>query len=155
MAKFKIGDGVRNLVENDFIKKGATGTVNEDDTRPFVMWDSRDMLNKPHPFNRWCQDESDLEPISDTSLDTSPDTSPDTSLDTMPLPLPPKHIKRYIVVLEAYLWAEDDNQAIVTAQRLRSELDKFEDRQASITSLCEQPFGSTELRPVPPFIAMK
>jgi hypothetical protein len=43
--KFKRGDRVKNLVEDGTIKRGATGTVDDDGScTPWVIWDSHEML---------------------------------------------------------------------------------------------------------------
>jgi hypothetical protein len=40
MNKFNIGDRVRNLVESDYVKLGAIGSVTENSLCPYVKWDS-------------------------------------------------------------------------------------------------------------------
>ena len=39
MAKFKIGDRVKNLEDDYYVKLGEIGTIDEDDDCPFVIWD--------------------------------------------------------------------------------------------------------------------
>ena len=71
--KFKPGDRVRNLHDNGIVKKGATGTVDEDSHNPNVIWDSIDMIQEPKRNTfmplRWAQAEEHLELIqSDTEV---------------------------------------------------------------------------------------
>jgi hypothetical protein len=65
--KFKKGDRVRNLEANEYIEKGATGTVDENDQSPFVVWDSSNMLTERGQCadRRWAQYEYNLELITD------------------------------------------------------------------------------------------
>jgi hypothetical protein len=65
MAKFKIGDRVRNLVDNGFVKKGAIGTVDENESfAPWVVWDDRNMIES-HYARRWPRFEHSLELINE------------------------------------------------------------------------------------------
>lgn len=89
MAKFKKGDRVRNLCRDDkYVKYGATGTVNEDNSDipfvddsdiPFVVWDSASMLTDygREVANRncsliFCACEYDLELIEPSNHSVEP-----------------------------------------------------------------------------------
>jgi hypothetical protein len=64
------GQMVRNLEEDDqYVKKGATGTVDEDDKLPWVIWDSADMLTDRGQCEdrRWKQAFDFLEVIEEVS----------------------------------------------------------------------------------------
>jgi uncharacterized protein YegP (UPF0339 family) len=58
MAKFKKGDRVINLKEENLIAKGAIGTVESEDTCPLVKWDEVKVSAKDD--NYWFQNEEDL-----------------------------------------------------------------------------------------------
>jgi len=79
------GQRVRNLQEYDYhVKKGATGTVDNDDDIPWVIWDSPEMLTD---FGRWridrrlAQSSRFLEVIEEVKdlpyLSNPSDTNPD------------------------------------------------------------------------------
>ena len=70
--KFKPGDRVRCTEGNELIKTGATGTVDEYSTAPFVIWDSADMLTDKGRYHgkRWAKSEDTLELIESASEPT-------------------------------------------------------------------------------------
>jgi hypothetical protein len=66
MAKFKIGDRVRNLEDNGAVILGATGTIDEDGSYvPFVVWDDPSMLKTTRADNRTARLEEHLELINE------------------------------------------------------------------------------------------
>lgn len=72
MSKFKKGDRVVNLQATDYTPKGAIGTVDEDESNPFVIWDSITEYAQKSPnvdCYRWAQDE-DLLRLADTTFQT-------------------------------------------------------------------------------------
>jgi hypothetical protein len=65
MAKFKIGDRVRNLEDNGAVILGATGTIDEDGSYvPFVIWDEPSMIKTTRSDNRTARLEEHLELIT-------------------------------------------------------------------------------------------
>lgn len=67
---FKKGQRVRNTQTDDpYIRYGATGTVDEDDDVPFIIWDSPDMLTKIGQCDdrRWPQTGEHLELLIEES----------------------------------------------------------------------------------------
>lgn len=56
--------------------------------------------------------------------------------------------KRYILTLDLYLFAEDDESAKKQADLIAEELKKTEDNNASVVSLGEQPYGKLEYREI-------
>jgi hypothetical protein len=65
MAKFKKGDRVRNLEDNGLVRKGAIGTVDENENSiPWVIWDDPSMIKSRHD-RRWAQIEEELELINE------------------------------------------------------------------------------------------
>jgi hypothetical protein len=66
MAKFKIGDRVRNLVDNGAVILGATGTIDENESfAPWVVWDDPNMLKTTRADNRTARLEEHLELINE------------------------------------------------------------------------------------------
>ena len=63
------GQRVRNLEYTSYVKKGATGTVDEDSEVPWVIWDSPDMLTDRGQCEdrRWAQASHFLEVIEEVS----------------------------------------------------------------------------------------
>lgn len=67
--KFKKGDRVKNLKFENEINIGATGTVDENDKMPFVIWDSLGMVTEnAYGELRRCQREADLELITEPEI---------------------------------------------------------------------------------------
>lgn len=67
------GTRVRNLQHDDVcVKFGATGTVDQDSSTPWVVWDSPDMLTEYGQCDnrRWAQDSKYLEIISEPEPET-------------------------------------------------------------------------------------
>ena len=58
--KFKIGDRVRCVCENQWVPVGTTGTVDELSTNPFVKWDNGE---------RWCLYQNQMVLLSDFNKD--------------------------------------------------------------------------------------
>ena len=56
--------------------------------------------------------------------------------------------KRYTVKLDAYLYAENDEQAKIKAAKLAELLQNFEDNNAQVIELRETPYGSLTSREV-------
>lgn len=53
-------------------------------------------------------------------------------------------MKRYVITLSAYIYAENDEQACLLSNRYAEHLDRMpnsEDNRAAVIGLCEQPFG--------------
>ena len=53
-------------------------------------------------------------------------------------------MKRYIVVIDAYVYAEDNKEAIQKAQALAKELDDKHDNKAKVIELHQNDFGSIQ-----------
>jgi hypothetical protein len=53
-----------------------------------------------------------------------------------------KEKRRYVAVVELYVWADNDNEAIDIAQALCKEQQRRFDNRCSLTNLVEQPFGT-------------
>ena len=56
--------------------------------------------------------------------------------------------KRYTVKLDAYLYAENDQEAKIKAAKLAELLQNFEDNNAQVIELKETPYGSLTSREV-------
>lgn len=56
--------------------------------------------------------------------------------------------KRYVANLSAYIYAETDEQAKTIAQKMTQFLAEFDDNNASIDGLFEQPKGTIKNRKV-------
>ena len=56
--------------------------------------------------------------------------------------------KRYVVVMDMYVYAADDQAAKKEAERLAKELDSKYDNRAQVTELGEQPFASMSFRKI-------
>ena len=56
--------------------------------------------------------------------------------------------KRYTVKLDAYLYAENDQEAKIKAAKLAELLQNFEDNNAQVIELKETPYGSFTSREV-------
>ena len=56
--------------------------------------------------------------------------------------------KRYTVKLDAYLYAENDQEAKIKAAKLAELLQNFEDNNAQVIELRETPYGSLTSREV-------
>ncbi len=56
--------------------------------------------------------------------------------------------KRYTVKLDAYLYAENDQEAKIKAAKLAELLQTFEDNNAQVIELKETPYGSLTSREV-------
>lgn len=57
-------------------------------------------------------------------------------------------MKRYVVTLEKYVFAENDKEAIYQAQKQAVKEQVTEDNRCSVTEIVEQPFGSIGNRKV-------
>lgn len=57
-------------------------------------------------------------------------------------------MKRYVVVNEFYLWAEDDEKAVKTALKLAENEDKKFDNKCQVIDIVEQPVGRLGSRAV-------
>ncbi|MBR1525038.1 MAG: hypothetical protein IJ640_00060 [Prevotella sp.] len=56
--------------------------------------------------------------------------------------------KRYVITLDAYLYADDDEQAKARCELYREALQQIDDCRPAVLSLCEQPFGTLGNRQV-------
>lgn len=56
--------------------------------------------------------------------------------------------KRYIVTFESYIFAKNDKEALKQSKAMVSALKKFDDNQADVIGLFEQPFGTLEKRDI-------
>ena len=56
--------------------------------------------------------------------------------------------KRYVVVMDMYVYAADDQAAKKEAERLAKELDDKYGNRAQVTELGEQPFASMSFRKI-------
>ncbi len=61
--KFHIGDRVECINETDYVKNGATGTVQEEDYIPYVKWDKLEYLNQYTEDLTWAIAQEDLKKI--------------------------------------------------------------------------------------------
>lgn len=60
-----------------------------------------------------------------------------------------KNEKRYIVTLDLYVYAENDNKAKKEAERYIQHIKEIDDNKAEVVSIHEAPFGALgELREV-------
>jgi hypothetical protein len=50
--------------------------------------------------------------------------------------------RRYVVTIEAYVYADSDESARMKAHRYANKLNELDDCRPSVSGLCEQPFGS-------------
>lgn len=66
--RFKIGDWVRHINGDDRVKKGATGTVKELSSTPYVKWDSETMLLNKVDSNTWAVTSDEIELIKTTNM---------------------------------------------------------------------------------------
>jgi hypothetical protein len=57
-------------------------------------------------------------------------------------------MKRYVVQIEKYVWAEDDKDVITKMEHLCSKEDLKEDNGCSVINIVEQPFGKIGNREV-------
>lgn len=60
-------------------------------------------------------------------------------------------MKRYVVVIDAYVYARDDQDAKEIAAKYAKYLDNFmgyEDNKAAVTGLYEMPFGALSARKI-------
>jgi hypothetical protein len=57
-------------------------------------------------------------------------------------------LKRYVVTLEKYVFAENDKEAIYQAQKQAVKEQIAEDNRCSVTEIVEQPFGTIGNRKV-------
>lgn len=55
---------------------------------------------------------------------------------------------RYVVTLDAYVYAENDEQAKKMCEQYKAALNELDDCRPAILSLCEQPFGRMYNRPI-------
>lgn len=58
-------------------------------------------------------------------------------------------MNRYVVTLDAYLWAESDKQAKRKAKKYAAKLNELDDCRPSVIGLWEQPFGTLTNRAIP------
>lgn len=49
--------------------------------------------------------------------------------------------RRYVVTIEAYVYADSDERAKIIAHQYASKLNELDDCRPSVSGLCEQPFG--------------
>jgi len=56
--------------------------------------------------------------------------------------------KRYVVTIEFYMWAKDDETVIAKANEFAKEMDLNTDNRCSVVEIVEQPFATTGNRPV-------
>ena len=57
-------------------------------------------------------------------------------------------MKRYVVTLEKYVFAENDKEAIFQAQKQATDEQIAHDNRCSVTEIVEQPFGTNGNRKV-------
>ena len=50
-------------------------------------------------------------------------------------------MNRYVVTLDAYVWAESDEKAREKSAEYANYLQRYGDNRAAVIGLCEQPFG--------------
>lgn len=55
---------------------------------------------------------------------------------------------RYVAEMDFYIWAPNDEEAKIQAQKIAYEIDMKLDNKAKITSLGKQPQGSMEFYPI-------
>ena len=56
--------------------------------------------------------------------------------------------KRYVAVIDFYINADNDNQALKEAEKIARALDVKFDNKASVIELYEQPFGTMSNRKI-------
>ena len=56
-------------------------------------------------------------------------------------------MKRYVVTIDMYVYAENDDLAVHQAKRIAKELD-LDDNKAAVTEICEQSFGQLTNRKI-------
>ena len=56
--------------------------------------------------------------------------------------------KRYVAVIDLYIYAESDEDAKLQANTITKTLDDKEDNHAKVIELGEQPFGTTHFRKI-------
>ena len=57
-------------------------------------------------------------------------------------------MSRYVVTMEFYMNADDDNTAIQQAEQIAIDRRRANDDQSRVTSIVEQPFGTMKTRKV-------
>jgi len=57
-------------------------------------------------------------------------------------------MKRYVITLDAYIYADTDEEAVNQAADLVKKMNKKYDNDADVVSLHEQPFGTFESRKI-------
>lgn len=57
-------------------------------------------------------------------------------------------MNRYVVTFDAYLWADNDEQAKRLAKEYADKLNEMDDCRPAVIGLCEQPFGKLGNRQV-------